>query len=400
MKSLYADDNGVWKTSSPKSYIRVSLERGKIKSVEIDNVVNMVNSTHFIRRQYGTHQATVIAKGLSFQRIISSVTSKNNQRSRYAVVQYIRRDCVEDDIVLKPHGNARKQKNPFFKTETSVLDEMKTDAQTKPKRLFTTLVGKACGPLHTPSASSEPRNLKQIYNARASQKQMTDELVHSFAQLDEDSFVRNFFKDSGFVDTCFENLKVVHTSGTYRGRYPLEMGPAHTSGTYRGRYPLEMGPVCVHTHRDTMNYANFFDGLKKMNSELKHIQAIGTDGDIAIRNAVVSCYESIVHLLCADHKRGNIESKLSELRPSKAAAKHISSDIFGRNTGSLYESDLKDSEDTKEFDRSVRDLKATWDWLVPTFYTWFIANETDLFKSHLIKAKTIKHMWKAAFQTI
>lgn len=102
MRSLYADDNGVWSTSSPRNYLIIELENGMVSKVTSSTQHNF---THFVRRQYGTHQATLSEKGITFQRIISTVTSKNGERSRFAVVQYILKGGSEEDVVVKPHGN-------------------------------------------------------------------------------------------------------------------------------------------------------------------------------------------------------------------------------------------------------------------------------------------------------
>ncbi|CAC5407973.1 unnamed protein product [Mytilus coruscus] len=84
-KSIYADDNGVWNTASPRSYYRVDIRDGRIENVVQDNI----------------------------------------------------------------------------KEETR---------ETKPRQLFKKLVDDAGGPLYSSSASSEPRNLQQIYNIRSSTK--------------------------------------------------------------------------------------------------------------------------------------------------------------------------------------------------------------------------------------
>ncbi|CAG2227272.1 unnamed protein product [Mytilus edulis] len=195
-KSIYADDNGVWNTASPRSYYRVDIRDGRI-----ENVVpgNKSSYTHYLRRQYGTHQATYNERGVSFQRIISTATSKYNIKSRYAVVQYIHRDSEEGDIVMKAHGNAKdSQSRPFCKTDLSVLDNIKEETrETKPRRLFKKLVDDAGGPLYSSSASSEPRNLQQIYNIRSSTKAATktDQLTHLVAQIRESTFVHELAAD-------------------------------------------------------------------------------------------------------------------------------------------------------------------------------------------------------------
>jgi hypothetical protein len=323
LRSLYADDNGVWQTSSPKTYLRVFLQNGKVDNVEMGNPIDY---THRLKRQYGKHQATYIEKHVTFQRIIPTVYSKTHQ-CRYGVVQYIHRDSIEEDIVMNPHRNAKKLKRAYYKTDPAVLNDIKQEAQhAKPKRLFKALMDKAGGPLMSTSAASEPRNVKQIYNIRSSQKPKPDEFTHLVSQIKEDSFVRELTIDSGFIqyilttdkqlidlrafctnpvkfsvffidstfdvgnyyitNTCYENLRVVHASDKYRGRHPLEMGP-----------------IFVHTQRNTNNFAAFFSSLQRMDNELKDIQAIGTDGDEALMNAVTICFQDAQKLLCADHKK-------------------------------------------------------------------------------------------------
>ncbi|CAC5417023.1 unnamed protein product [Mytilus coruscus] len=62
----------------PRSYYRVDIRDGRI-----ENVVpgNKSSYTHYLRRQYGTQQATYNERGVSFQRIISTATSKYNIKS-------------------------------------------------------------------------------------------------------------------------------------------------------------------------------------------------------------------------------------------------------------------------------------------------------------------------------
>jgi hypothetical protein len=64
-----------------------------------------------------------------------------------------------------------------------------------------------------------------------------------------------------------------------------------------------MGPIFVHTQRNTNNFAAIFSSLQRMDNELKDIQAIGTDGDEALMNAVTICFQDAQKLLCADHKK-------------------------------------------------------------------------------------------------
>ncbi|CAC5419045.1 unnamed protein product [Mytilus coruscus] len=189
---IMANDNGVRTVSTPRSYFRLHMQDGKV-----DNVVqeNKFSYTHFMKSQYGTHQATLVEKRITFQRIISSVVSKDGKRSRYCVLQYIHRDGSEDDLVVEPHGNTRHSKRPFFKTDPDMLQSIKEEPlQSKPRKMFKTLVDDAGGPLYSPSASCELRNLQQSYNVIRCQhaaKKKTDQFMHLISQVKEDNFLHD-----------------------------------------------------------------------------------------------------------------------------------------------------------------------------------------------------------------
>lgn len=217
MKSLYADDNGVWSVSSPRSYFRVGLH-----DVKADSVLkaNRETYTHFIKRQYGKHQATLTEKGITYQRIISSIFNRDGHRSRYCVEQYIHRDGSEEDIVVKPHGNARHSKRPFYKTEPEVLQNIKEEPlESKPRKVFKSPMDFVEGPLYSASASSEPRNLQQIYSVRKSQtaSKKTDDLIHLVSQIKESSFVHDLTIDSNSIqyvlvsEKQLADMTVLHT---------------------------------------------------------------------------------------------------------------------------------------------------------------------------------------------
>lgn len=95
------------------------------------------------------------------------------------------------------------------------------------------------------------------------------------------------------TNTCFENLKVVHADVKYHGRHPLEMGPTF-----------------VHRNKDTNAFVGFLSSILRMKPDLKTIQVIGSDGDEAIMNASLICFQDSLKVLCSNHKKENIERKL------------------------------------------------------------------------------------------
>ena len=262
-RSIYADDNGVWRTSTPRSYYKVEMVDGKISDVKTSTKHSF---THSIKRQYGTHQASYAEKGVTFQRIISSVVSVNGQACRYGVVQYIHRDGCEDDVVMNPHGNAKNLKRPFYKSDPDLIEKIKEEPlETKPRKTFKKLLEDCGGPVYSGSASVEPRNLQQLYNLRKSARPVSDDISQLIVQIKSDPFVHDLTIDTDSVqyvlvtekqlqdlerfctgplgfsvfsidstynignyyvtNTCYENLKVVHADGRYRGKHPMEFGP-------------------------------------------------------------------------------------------------------------------------------------------------------------------------------
>ena len=410
LKSLYADDHGVWETASPSRYYNVVLSDGCVHSV---GVAHKGNYTHRLTRQYGKHKATHQANGCTFQRIISTARSCKGSESRYAVLQYLLKDCDPGDIIVAAHGNSRG-KRPFYKSDPSVFEKVKRAPETSnPKNIFKAIEDDVGGPVNAPSASEEPRNLQQIYNVRRSEKRKREnedesQLGQLISQIQENEFVRNLTinasgvqyvvatekqikdmvqfctnkdkfsvlsVDSTFdvgdyyiTNTCFENFRIVHADGKYRGKHPVEMGPSF-----------------VHTKKDTNDFVNFFGSLIRINPLLRDIRAVGTDGDEALMNASLICFQDATQLLCTDHKKRNIEKKLSEMAARPAARRHIMADIFGKKTDFTHERGLIDCKSDTDFDTSIVQYQATWDHLVPGFYAWFHQYQSDLFKNHLIE---------------
>jgi len=302
-----------------------------------------------------------------------------------------------------------------MKTDASVIEVIKEEPlETKPRKIFKTMMDEVGGPLYSSAAASEPRNLQQIYNVRKAKnaEKNADDFTHLLSQVKESSFVHDLTIDGTSVqyvltsdkqlkdlelfctqpikcsvfsidstynvgnfyvtNTCFQNFKIVHADGRYRGRHPYEIGPTF-----------------IHTEKGTNNFVCFFSSLLRTIPNLRTIQAIGSDGDGAIMNASFVSFQDAQKLLCSSHKKDNIQRKLkNDFRARVVASNHIIADIFGKDSGSIYEKGLIDSITEQEFDRKVMSLKATWDCLQPGFHSWFVKFEAELFKRHLIVCVT------------
>jgi len=101
-----------------------------------------------------------------------------------AIVQYIFKNSVEIPLCSKPHGNSKQDNRPYFRTDPETLEVIKSEAfEAKPKKVYQKLYDTSGGLLKSESISKEPRNLKQIYNVKASAKKNKDELFELVEQI-------------------------------------------------------------------------------------------------------------------------------------------------------------------------------------------------------------------------
>ena len=144
------------------------------------------------------------------------------------------------------------------------------------------------------------------------------------------------------------------------------------------------GVIFVHQNRKYGTYHYFASQLVKMRPELKNVSAFGTDGEEALYSAFSSVFPKSIHLLCQIHKRDNITRKLRCMKASEDVAKQILADIFGSTNGETRYAGLIDSPDNSNFNSSLNMLEPKWNSFCPSFFNWFVANESDLFCSSMI----------------
>ena len=78
-------------------------------------------------------------------------------------------------------------------------------------------------------------------------------------------------------------------------------------------------------------------------------KAIGTDGEIALIDALKEVFPDAIHLRCFNHFRKNTEKKLRSLNFTDKAAKEILRDIFGLVIENEHQLGLVDSKNVADF---------------------------------------------------
>ena len=167
LKNLTADDNGSWDICSPRRMYQIEKSDSNRNILSIKRANTTGSGVYTLFRQYGTHKATKKEKGVDFKRVIATVKDPKGTILPAAILHYFFKSGEEEDIVLAPHGNAREScKRPYVRTAPSTLSSIKKEClHKKPKRLYGEKFSSTGGLLESDSASSEPRNPKQVYNA-------------------------------------------------------------------------------------------------------------------------------------------------------------------------------------------------------------------------------------------
>ena len=104
-------------------------------------------------------------------------------------------------------------------------------------------------------------------------------------------------------------------------------------------------------HHGVYNY--FMTQLVSLKPEVKQIKAVGTDGELALCNAVKDYFPDAVHLRCLKHVKDSIENKLQDLQFNKMGIKEIICDIFRVIGDRVKEIGFADTADTDDFFKSL-----------------------------------------------
>ena len=170
------------------------------------------------------------------------------------------------------------------------------------------------------------------------------------------------------VDLTFSSGKYYVTATTYRHLLLRNENGVH---------PVRIGPVLVHNKKEASSYHELSSTMVKLNSEIRHTLAFGTDGEKAWSLAGAQ------HLLCDLHLRDNISSKLKDLGINGDPAKTIINDIFGRTAAFERIPGLIDADDSAALDSATDEMKSKWLQLhchAEKLVSYFVKHKLDLIR--------------------
>ena len=170
-----------------------------------------------------------------------------------------------------------------------------------------------------------------------------------------------------------------------------------------GKSPVYLGPLLIHQSQKFTAYRYFASQLVGLDSRLKDIRAIGTDGEAALYDALKSVFPSAVHLRCFIHFKRNIEAKLQSLHLPANIVRDILRDIFGLSLDTEQQLGLVDVQNEIKFREKLEIVKPRWNklecdhklteqgkFVEPQFHEWFVKEKADTMIQCMINDVRVK----------
>ena len=408
-KDLSADDNGIYdRPSGPTEIITIEKDHhGAVKKFRpvLDNQDIDLDSLYIVNRKYYCHSSSK-----EFKRTIITV-EHDGSKLPLAIIQY---KVGNSSICLKPHGNMKHEKSPFFKVKSSVLEEIRNMAvANQPKKIVQAMENSNGGPLGGSSVAAVPRNLRQVYNQfskvpeRLKMKRTGPQRTPCYNKLlqmmQDGEFVQEVqlgqkmnkagnalvnINTFAATDTTMKWRRQFCTGNRPRSQAQIDMtfesGPHYIIGIcfenplfrYAGRpttkHPTTLAVISTTATKDKEDYQFVAQNLKKRG--LKSLTYM-TDNECALVKAFEAEYpiegsnEPNTHLHCFLHMNRDMKLVLEGVVSNEESSR-IRREILGTETQGKRIKGLVDCED-HEFEEMYRELELTWPekfqkWLLTT----------------------------------
>jgi len=320
------------------------------------------------------------------------------------MVQYSFKGGIEHPIEPAPHGNSNKKRDTrFVRTWQSTKDALKQEAMAnKPREAVHHTIQSLGGISGCRGLGQLPRNrqqakyLKRYQNASANMTDVFKKNLSGNGHADDpwyslltESKAQARDKSTAFirdVRIAPEPLCVLASKRQVNDlkRFccnpteykPLTADPTFDIGEYNvtpisyqhlllnnrsdDLQPTLIGPVLIHEKKTTETYSAFCGILKILDPGLCQLLSYGTDDEEALGKAFETNFQHSIHVLCTNHLRKNVESKLIDLGIHGQSKQDILADIFGRKNGNVHETGLADADSAEIFLAQLKSLEEKW----------------------------------------
>ncbi len=404
-KDVLSDDLGVWDPNGTKTafFTRGFHADGTMKVTSVGSI----EEAELVAKRY----LYVYSTERAYKRVVVKVESKTSPPSDtlqimpHIFLQYYFEGGVVKEIIVQPHGNS-KSGQPFVRTKESTRMKIKdavsnSGGRTKSKSIVSNLVKEKGGHIKVKSPSDVPRNRMQVSNCRRlGESKPDDDLVTLILKCKEQSvspeqayirevgaapetfvFLANNWQLNDIMRFCTDkdNCSILGVDMTFNiGAFYVTITVyRHTLLRSRkyGVEPAMIGPILLHQGKSYESYFPLPSLMVKYCPELNELQAVGTDCEKALINAVIVIFQKALHLLCDLHMKDNIDEKMREYQLDPSLCVEIRQKIFGKKVGHSKVPGLVDCQDELEIDQKINEtLSLLSQWAVADgFITYFLA---------------------------
>ena len=268
------------------------------------------------------------------------------------------------------------------------------------------------------SAGSWPRDVKQAYNLKCNSKPRstvsgTDPYLALVMQCKEEAkdnktaYIRKVICAPEPIvilstEEQLDGMERFCTNGANFGVFSIDptfdLGAfSVTTTTYEhlnllsrrsGVNPVMIGPLMIHQKKEKATYNIFADHLLNSRPQLRNLQVVGTDGEVALSSPFLEKCPNLIHLLCFNHFKNNVVHQLKSIGVDESNRKCIVADIFGQQQGARFEEGIVDSEDEEEFLVRLDTLKSVWSERLGSkglqFHKWFLKHKADAMRKKML----------------
>ena len=280
-----------------------------------------------------------------------------------------------------PHQNARKGSTPYKRTKPSTMKRIKEIAKDHKAKEIIEIIDSEKGSIeHIESVTDLPRDRQQIRNIRRNlfsidHKDEFAAILQKCKVDNDEPFIRciqavpepacivatNHQLKQMEVNCTDENFSIVTVDPTFNlGEFyvtPMVFMQKKFVRKHTEQHPICLGPLLIHQRLNYSSYCYFATQLAILQPRLRHVRAIGTDGEQALHDAMLGTFTEAVPLRCFRHFRDNLICKLRELNVTECGQEEIMKDIFGGVTEDELHLGLVDSEDQDTFKAKLASLK-------------------------------------------
>ena len=410
-KDVLSDNFGAWNANGTKTHYYTSMlsrnNRISLKSSDEND-----GSVKCVRHLY--HYPTC----KNFKRIVIKICTRNEDsswvdRSPIFVQYYFEKG--KENIVVPCHRNSKRINVPFFRTKESTkiaikskVDPLASTNLCNSKRIFSDMMKEKGGIVKIKSPADIPRNRQQIRNfhrnsannANGNEDDLTVMLFECKEQSKTgDPFVRevvaapelqvflcNNLQLKDILRFCCNsiNTSILGVDMTFNiGNYFVTVTVYRHKMllTDKGVEPSMIGPVLIHQNKTFKSYYPLPSFMLKHCPELKDLQAFGTDGELALINAMKLVFCAALHLQCDLHMRENIEYQMKEYHIDNFLSTKLLFNIFGRQVGNSKLKGLVDCTSEEDFHDFLNTSVAEWkEFNVPDVFLAYFKEKSELIR--------------------